>query len=187
MDGNDGRRHVDRSRSGGDHDGSGVSRRNHHLGVGGGGGLGAGHSLILVVGTGTKADIRATGNAHIEAGASAMLAIRAGATGSVVLTVGASAVVDSRTTGNTDVETGTGIMLAVAVGRRSVGVGVVTTKERKAVLGLEVSLSVVKDIHVVRNIPAEEQRRRKRGQWPERGIERPRRRKCWKALRLSIE
>lgn len=190
MDRNHGRRHVDRSRGGrGDHDGSGVGRGDHHLSVGGGGGLsdglGARHGLVLFMGTGTEANSRAAGNANVEAGAGVVLAARAGATGAVVLAVDASAVVDSGATGDTDVVTGTSVLLAVAIGGGSVGI--VTTKERKVVLECSVSSDVVcgpRMIHVARNLPAGEQQRRKRDQWPERGTERPRWRKCWKALCL---
>lgn len=192
------RRHVNRSNSGGgDRDGSGVGRRKDHLSPGGSGRLGnrhsnrlssrlnnrlrAGNTLILIVGTSTEADTGAARDANIVAGTSVVLAARARATGSVVLVVDASAIADSRTTGNTDIETGTSIVLAVAGGGRSVSGG--ATKKRKAVLESDVSSGVQCSMRgVLRNLPVEEQRRQKRGQWPERGTERPRWRKCWKAL-----
>jgi hypothetical protein len=92
------------------------------------------------VGAGTEADCRTARDSNVEPGASVVLAVRAGAAGAVVLAVGASAVADCRATGQTDIVTGTGIVFAVAIGRSSIGV--VTTKERNAVLGCSVSLPV---------------------------------------------
>lgn len=138
-----GRRHVDRSQSGGgNHDGSGVGRREDHLSVGGSGrlgdGLGAGNSLVLIVNPSTIADSRATGDANFVAGTRILLAASARAAGAMLLTVDASAIADSRATGNTDSEAGASILLAVAGGGSSESGG--TTKDRKSVLRFTVRL-----------------------------------------------
>lgn len=128
---------------------------------------------MLVVGASAELDAGTAGDTDIETSTCVVLVVGARAAGAVVLVVGASTVLYARTTGDADIEASASVMFAVSVDGGS-GLAVVGAKRRQAVLLFHVSRSSIEALHVVRNLPAEEQTGQLRGQRPERGTERPR-------------